>query len=103
MFISEKLETQDGNADSDRWLPYVNEEYENVGTDEQLSSVSLLLANEDLPNGYNRIPDASSLERKSFWKSFRKAVSTSISMAFSLFPSTVFAILYVDVNTAILC
>ena len=97
--------TQEGNTDDDRWLPYVNEEYENVDTSEQLSSVSLPFAIEDLPNGYNRIPDGSSPERKSFCKSIRKAVSTSISMAFSLVPPTVLIILfiYVVLNTADLC
>ena len=97
--------TQEGNTDDDRWLSYVNEEYENVDTSEQLSSVCLPFAVKDLPNGYNRIPDGSSPERKSFWKSSRKAVSTSISMAFSLVPPTVLTILfpYFDFNTTNLC
>ena len=98
-------DTQEGNTDDDRWLPYINEEYENLDTGEELSSLSSLLVNEDLPNGYNLIPDGFSPERKSFWKSFRKAVSASISMAFSLVPPTVFAILFIYVifNTADLC
>ena len=97
--------TQEGNTDADRWLPYINEEYENLDTDEELSSPSSLLVNEDLPAGYNRIPDGPSLEQKSFWKSFRKAVSTSISMAFSLVPPLVVTImfLYFDFNTTNLC
>ena len=97
--------TQERNTDDDRWLPYDNKEYENVDTNEQLNSVSLPFAIEDLPDGYNRIPDGSSPERKGFWKSFRKAVSTSISMAMSLFPPTVFAVLFLygDVNTANFC
>ena len=94
-----------GNTDDNRWLPYINEEYENVDTGEQLSSVSSFLVNEDLPTGYNRIFDGSSPERKSFWKSFRKAVSTSISMLLSMFPPTLLIIvfLYVDFNTTDLC
>ena len=97
--------TQEGNTDDDRWLPYINEEYENLDTREELSSLILFLVNEDLPAGYNRIPGGSFLERKNFWKSVRKAVSTSISMAFSLIPSTVLTILFLFVilNTADLC
>ena len=84
---------------------YISEEYKNVNTSEELTSVSFFLPNEDLHSGYNRIPGGSSAERKSFLKSFRKAIWTSISMAFSLFSSTAFAIifLYVDLNTTDLC
>ena len=97
--------TQEENKDDDRWLPYINEEYENVDIGEQLISASSPFAVKDLPNGYNRIPDGSPPERKSFWKSSRKAVSASISMAFSLVPPTVLTILflYVVLNTADLC
>ena len=56
---------------------YINEEYKNVDTSEELTSVSLLLPNEDLHSGYNRIPGGSSAERKSFLKSFRKAIWAS--------------------------
>ena len=68
-------DTQEGNTDDDRWLswlPYVKEEYENVDTGEHLNSVSSFLINEDLPTGYNRIPDGSSPERKSFGNQFGK-------------------------------
>ena len=97
--------TQEKNLNDDRWLPYINEEYNNVDTREELTSVSLLLPNEDLYIGYNRIFGGSSAERKSVWKSLRKAIWASISMAFSLFPPTAFAIifLYVDLNTTDLC
>ena len=103
--LRETANTQEGNTDDDRWLPYINEEYENLDTGDELSSLSSLLFDEDLPTGYNRIPDGSFLERKNFWKSVRKAVSASISMAFSVFPPTVFAILflYVNFNTSNLC
>ena len=91
--------TQERNADDDRRLSYINEEYENVHAGEQLNSETI----EDLPFSYNRI--RLSPERKSFWESFRKAVSTSISMAFSLVPPLVFTImfLYFDFNTTNLC
>ena len=97
--IPRAFNTQDGNTDDDRWLPYINEEYINVEDTSDESSY------EESHSGYNRIPDSSSPERKSFWKSSRKAVSTSIGMAFSLFPPTLFIILflYVDLNTADLC
>ena len=97
--------TQEENLNDDRWLPYINEEYNNVDTREELTSVSLLLPNEDLYIGYNRIFGGSSAERKSVSKSLRKAIWASISMAFSLFPPTAFAIifLYVDLNTTDLC
>ena len=65
-------DTQEGNTDDDRWLPYVNEEYENVDTGKQLNSVRSFLINEDLPTGYNRISDGSSPERKSFGNQFGK-------------------------------
>ena len=95
--------TQEGNIGDDRWLPYINEECGNVHMGQQLNSETLPFAIEDLPFDYNRIRH--SPERKSFWKSFRKAVSTSISMAFSLVPPTVLTILflYFDFNTTNLC
>ena len=97
--IPRAFNRQDGNTDDDRWLPYINEEHINVEDTSDESSY------EESHSGYNRIPDGSSPERKSFWKSSRKAVSTSIGMAFSLFPPTLFIILflYVDLNTADLC
>ena len=101
----ETSNTQEESTGDDRWLPYINEEYNNVDTSEELTSASLLLPNEDLHPGYNRISGVSSSERKTVLKSFRKAIWTSISMAFSLFPPTAFAImfLYIDLNTADLC
>ena len=92
--------TQEGNKDGDKWIPYINQEYKNVDISEELTSATLLLTNDDLHPGYNRIPCGYlSL------KSFRKAIWTSISMAFSLFPSTAFTImfLYIDLNTTDLC
>ena len=99
--LRETNHTQEESTDDDRWLPYINEEYKNVDTREELTSVSLLLANDDLHPGYN----GSSSERKSLWMSLRKAIWTSISMAFSLFPPTAFVIifLYADLNTTDLC
>ena len=97
--------TQEGNKDGDKWLPYINQEYKNVDISEELTSATLLLTNDDLHPGYNRIPCGYLSEQKSILKSFRKAIWTSISMAFSLFPPTAFTImfLYIDLNTTDLC
>ena len=102
--LRETSNTQEESEDDDRWLPYINEEY-NVDTSEELTSVTLLLTNEDLHPGYNRISGDSLAERKSVWKSFRKAIWASISMALSLILPTVFTIMFifVDLNTADLC
>ena len=101
----ETSHTHEESLNDDKWLPYINEEYNNVDTSEELTSVSLLVTNEDLHAGYNRMSGGSSSERKSILKSFRKAIWTSISMAFSLFLPTAFVIifLYVDLNTTDLC
>ena len=101
----ETTNTQEESTDDDRWLPYISEEYKNINSGEELTSANLLLRNEDLCTGYNRIPGGSLAERKSILKSFRKAIWTSISMAFSLFLPTVFTILllYADLNTNDLC
>ena len=103
--LRETSNTQEENKDGDRWLPYVNQEYNNVDSSEELTSASLLLTNDDLHPGYNRIPGGSLPERKSVRKSFRKAIWASISMAFSLILPTAFAILllYADLNTNDLC
>ena len=101
----ETSHTQEGNKDDDKWLPYINQEYKNVDISEELTSATLLLTNDDLHPGYNRIPCGYLSEQKSILKSFRKAIWTSISMAFSLFPPTAFTImfLYIDLNTTDLC
>ena len=97
--------TQEESTNDDRWLPYINEEYNNIDAREELTSVSLHLANDDLHPGYNRISSGCSTKQKSLCESFRKAIWASISMAFSLFPPTAFTIIffYVDLNTADLC
>ena len=101
--LRQTTNTQEESTDDDRWLPYISEEYNNVDTREDLTSVTLFLADEDLYPGYN--PCGSSAGRKSVLKSFRKAIWASISLAFSLFPPTAFTImfLYVDLNTTDLC
>ena len=103
--LQETSNTQEGNKDGDRWLPYVNQEYNSVDSSEELTSASLLLTNDDLHAGYNRIPGGSLPERKSVRKSFRKAIWASVSMAFSLILPTAFSIilLYADLNTNDLC
>ena len=104
--LRETNHTQEESTDDDRWLPYINQEYNNVDTSEELTSANLLFANDDLHPGYNRISAGDSLsERKSVLKSFRKAIWASISMAFSLFLPTAFAIIFlnVDLNTTDLC
>ena len=101
----ETSNTQEESTDDNGWLRYINEVYETVNFSEVLTSASLLLANKDLHPGYNLIADSSLSERKSILKSFRKAIWTSISMAFSLLLPTAFTImfLYVDLNTNDLC
>ena len=101
----ETRNTQEESTDDDKWLPYIYEEYNNIDTSEELTSAILPLAEDHLHPGYNRISGDSSPEQKSILKSFRKAIWTSISMAFSLFLPTAFTIifLYVDLNTADLC
>ena len=81
--------TQEESTYDDRWLPYINQEYNNIATSEELTSAPLLL-----------VP-----KQKSVRKSFRKAVWASISMAFSLILPTAFTILllYADLNTNDLC
>ena len=103
--LRETSNTQEESPDDDRWLPYINKEYNNIDSGEELTSANLLLPNDDLHPGYNRISGGSSTEQKSPWMSFRKAIWTSISMAFSLFLPTAFSIifLYVDLNTHNLC
>ena len=101
----ETRNTQEESADDDTWLPYINEEYNNIDSREELTSANLLLPNEDLHLGYNRIPGGSSTEQKSLLMSFRKAIWASISMAFSVLLPTAFTIilLYADLNTNDLC
>ena len=106
MFLSEKQITRKKEAQlMIDGFQYMNEEYNNIDAREELTSVTLPLANDDLHPGYNRIPGGCSTKQKSLCESFRKAIWTSISMAFSLFPPTAFTIifLYVDLNTADLC
>ena len=97
--------TQEESTDDDRWLPCINQEYNNIATSEELTSAPLLLTNDDLHRGYNRIPGGSFPKQKSVRKSFQKAIWTSISMAFSLILPTAFTILllYADLNTNNLC
>ena len=94
----ETSNTKGESPDNDRWLQYINEEYKTVNFSEELTSASLLLANEDLHPGYNLITDGSLSERKSALKSFQKAIWTSISMALSLFLLTAFTIMFLYVD-----
>ena len=89
----------DERTDNDKWLPYINKEYENIYTSKESSSVSLLFTSEHLQSIHTQIL------QKSYSKSFRKAVWTSISMMLAIFPPTAFTImfLYVDLNTTDLC
>ncbi|CAB3993390.1 Hypothetical predicted protein [Paramuricea clavata] len=96
----EQIDSEEGGVDDGRWQPYINEEYENFLTNEQLNSV---LVNERLTD-YTRLGGASS-GRRSYWESSRKSLWTTLSVTFAIFPSTVFIIrfLYVDLNTTDLC
>ena len=102
-FRQESINTQEGSTD--KWLPYINEEYENVNTGKESSSVSLLLADGNFYTSYNRILDGALHKQKSCVNSFRKALWTTISMTFAIFPPTAFTIifLFVDLNTTDLC
>ncbi|CAB4021476.1 Hypothetical predicted protein [Paramuricea clavata] len=87
-------------VDDDRWQPYINEEYENFHTNEQLSSV--------LVNGrrtdYTRLDGASS-GRRSYWESIRRSLWTTLTITCAMFVPTAFtlAFLYIDLNTTDLC
>ena len=80
--FQETNHTREESTDDDRWLPYNNEEYNNIATGEELTSATLLLANEDLHPRYNRIPGGSLPERKSVRKSFRKGILSDSSHSF---------------------
>ena len=87
-------------VDDDRWQPYINEEYENFHTNEQLSSV--------LVNGrrtdYTRL-DGTSSGRRSYWESIRGSLWTTLTITCAMFVPTAFimAFLYIDLNTTDLC
>ena len=96
---------REGRSDNDEWGPYVNEEYENDGTNEESNSVILPLINGHFQRIYNQILSSAPLGHGSYSKSFRKSIWTAISMTFAMLPSTVFTIifLYADLNTTDLC
>ena len=93
-------DTEDGGVDDDRWQPYINKEYENVHTNEQLSSV---FVDEILPD-YTRLGGTSS-GRRNYWESIRRSLWTTLRITCAIFVPTAFALafLYIDLNTTDLC
>ncbi|CAB4034294.1 Hypothetical predicted protein, partial [Paramuricea clavata] len=86
--------------DDDRWQPYINEEYENFHTNEQLSSVLVNRRRTD----YTRL-DGTSSGRRSYWESIRRSLWTTLTITCAMFVPTAFimAFLYIDLNTTDLC
>jgi hypothetical protein len=98
--IDATSDTGKEGVDDDRWQPYINKEYENFHTNEQLRS---MLVNERLPD-YTRLDGACS-GRGSYWESIRRSLWTTLSITCAIFPPTALTIafLYIDLNTAVLC
>ncbi|CAB4021475.1 Hypothetical predicted protein [Paramuricea clavata] len=97
--IDPTSDTEEEGVDDDRWQPYINKEYENFHTHEQLSSVSV---NKRLTD-YTRLDDAWS--QRSYWESIRRSLWTTLSITVAMFVPTAFtmAFLYADLNTTDLC
>ena len=62
------------NTENDRWLPYINEEYDNVDISEELTTASLY-------PGYNRIR-RSSPEQKSHIDKYQHGILSVSSYGF---------------------
>ncbi|CAB4043559.1 Hypothetical predicted protein, partial [Paramuricea clavata] len=94
------FDSEEGGVDDGRWQPYINEEYENFHTDDQLNS---LLVNEILTD-YTKLQGAWS-RRRSYWESIRRSLWTTLSITCAIFVPTalIMAFLYVDLNTTDLC
>ena len=70
--LRETSNTQEESEDDDKWLPYINEEYNNVDTREELTFASLLLPNEDLHPVTTEFLVAPQLNEKVFGSHFGK-------------------------------
>jgi hypothetical protein len=90
----------EGGADDYRWQPYINKEYENVHTNEQLNSVFV----DERLTDYTRL-DGTSSGRRSYWESIRRSLWTTLSITCAIVVPTAFtmAFLYIDLNTTDLC
>ncbi|CAB4033493.1 Hypothetical predicted protein, partial [Paramuricea clavata] len=86
-------DTEESEADDDRRQSYINEEYENSHTNEQLTDYTTL------------DNDGVSSERRSFWKSISKSLFTTLTVMVAMIPSTaaIMAFLYLDLNTTDVC
>ena len=91
---------EEEGIDDDRWQPYINKEYENFHTNEQLNSV---LVNERFTY-YTRLDGARS-GRWSYWESIRRSLWTTLTITCAMFAPTAFTMvfLYIDLNTTDLC
>ena len=89
--IDPTSDTEEEGVDDDRWQPYINKEYENFHTNEQLNS------------DYTRLDGTWS--QRSYWESIRRSLWTTLSITVAMFVPTAFtmAFLYVDLNTTDLC
>ena len=98
--IDPTIDKEEGGVDDDKWQPYINEEYENLHTNDQLNSV---LVNEILTD-YTRLAGTSP-GRRNCWESIRRSLWTTLSITCAIFVPTAFilAFLYVDLNTTDLC
>ena len=83
--------TEESESDDGRWQSYINNEYGNSHTNEQLTDYTTL--------------DGASSERRSFWQSTSKSLLTTLTVTVAMIPSTavIMAFLYVDLNTTDLC
>ena len=90
----------EGGADDYRWQPYINDEYENFHTNEQLNSVF----GDEILTDYTRL-DGTSSGRRSYWESIRRSLWTTLRITCAIFVPTAFALafLYIDLNTTDLC
>ena len=83
--------TEESESDDGRWQSYINNEYGNSHTNEQLTDYTTL--------------DGASSERRSFWQSTSKSLLTTLTVTVAMIPSTavIMAFLYIDLNTTDLC
>ena len=97
-----EVENQTVREDHDKWLPYINKEYD---SHEELGSVpSSHSLNELLPVNYSTVGYVLH-RRTSYWTSVWKSFSTSLSITLAIFPPTALIIffVYLDLNTNDLC
>ena len=98
-----ELGNQTVEEDHDKWLPYINKQYD---SSEELSSVpsSLSFRNKQSTVNYSRFGYVLR-GQKSYLTSVRKSFWTSLSITLAIFPPTALAVffLYLDLNTTDLC